>query len=104
MKLIDFHTHVYPENIAQKATENVIHFYDLKEGLGDKCGTSKVLIECGKQANIEKFVILPVALKPNTVRHVNQLALDEVNTHNELYGFGTVHAQMEDILGEVESV
>lgn len=104
MKLIDFHTHVYPENIAKKATENVIHFYDLKEGLGDKCGTCKVLIECGKQANIEKFVILPVALKANTVRHVNELALEEVNLHKELYGFGTIHASMDNILEEVEFI
>lgn len=104
MKLIDFHTHVYPEKIAQKATENVIHFYDLKEGLGDKCGTSKVLIECGKQAGIENFVILPVALKPATVRHVNEAALFEVNNHPEFFGFGTVHAEMDDIIGEIEFI
>ena len=62
MKIIDFHTPVYPEKIAQKATENVIGFYDLKEGLGGKIGTSEVLIKCGKPAGIENFVILPVAL------------------------------------------
>ncbi len=104
MKIIDFHTHVYPEKIAQKATENVINFYDLKDGLGDKIGTSETLINYGKNAGIENFVILPVALKANTVRHVNETALNELNAHPELYGFGTVHADMENILDEVEFI
>ena len=104
MKIIDFHTHVYPEKIAQKATENVIGFYDLKEGLGGKIGTSEVLIKCGKPAGIENFVILPVALKPNTVRHVNEAALHELSMHHELYAFGTIHIDMPDILSEIEFI
>lgn len=104
MKIIDFHTHVYPEKIAQKATENVINFYDLKEGLGDKIGTSEVLIKYGKTTGIENFVILPVALKAGTVRHVNEAALHELQNHKELYSFGTVHVDMENILDEVEFI
>ncbi len=104
MKIIDFHTHVYPEKIAQRATENVVGFYDLKEGLGGKIGTSKVLLECGRNAGIENYVILPVALKPEHVRHVNQGILNELSLHKEFYGFGTVHAGMENISEEIEFI
>ncbi len=104
MKIIDFHTHVYPQKIAQKATDNVIGFYGLKEGLGGMVGTSEVLISCGKEAGIENFVILPVALKAETVRHVNEAALHELEMHKELYGFGTIHIDMPDILGEIEFI
>lgn len=104
MKIIDFHTHVYPQKIAQKATENVIGFYGLTEGLVGMVGTSEVLINCGKNAGIENFVILPVALKAETVRHVNEAALNEVNNHPEFYGFGTIHIDMENILDEIKFI
>ncbi len=104
MKIIDFHTHVYPQKIAQKATENVIGFYGLTEGLGGFVGTSEVLINCGKNAGIENFVILPVALKAETVRHVNEAALNEVNDHPEFYGFGTIHINMENIIDEIKFI
>ena len=104
MKIIDFHTHVYPQKIAQKATENVIGFYGLTEGLGGLVGTSEVLINCGKCAGIENFVILPVALKAETVRHVNEAALNELNNHPEIYGFGTIHIDMENILDEIKFI
>ena len=61
MKIIDFHTHVYPQKIAQKATENVIGFYGLKEGLGGMVGTSEVLIACGKEAGIENIDVYVAA-------------------------------------------
>ena len=101
MKIIDFHTHVYPEKIAEKATENVINFYGLTEGLGGIVGTSENLIQSGKKAGIENFVILPVALKKETVRHVNEAALNEVKLHKEFFGFGTVHIDMENMLEEI---
>ncbi len=104
MKIIDFHTHVYPEKIAQKATENVIGFYGLTEGLGGLIGTSDVLINSGKKAGIENFVILPVALKAETVRHVNEAALNEVHLHPEFFGFGTIHIDMDDILDEIDFI
>lgn len=104
MKIIDFHTHVYPEKIAEKATENVINFYGLTEGLGGIVGTSENLISCGKTVGIENFVILPVALKAETVRHVNEAALSEVNAHPELFGFGTIHIDMENMLDEIRFI
>ena len=104
MKIIDFHTHVYPEKIAEKATENVINFYGLTEGLGGIIGTSENLINCGKTVGIENFVILPVALKPETVRHVNEAALNEVNSHPELFGFGTIHIDMKNIPEEIKFI
>ncbi len=104
MKIVDFHTHVYPEKIAEKATENVINFYGLTEGLGGIIGTSENLINCGREAGIDNFVILPVALKPETVRHVNEAALNEVNEHKEFFGFGTIHIDMENMLDEIDFI
>ena len=61
MKIIDFHTHVYPDAIAQKAAQSICDFYELEGGGMD--GTVSTLLSRGKQAGISQFVVLPVGLK-----------------------------------------
>ncbi len=102
MRIIDFHTHIYPEAIAQKAAKSICDFYEL-EG-GGMGGTVGQLLEQGRLAGIERFVVLPVGLKPDRVRHINQFIVDQMNQHKEFIGFGTVHAAMEDIPAEVDFI
>ncbi len=102
MRIIDFHTHVYPEAIAQKAAQSICNFYEL-EG-GGMGGTVSQLLERGKLAGIEKYVVLPVGLKPNHVRHINGFILEETEKHSEFIGFGTVHAAQQDLLEETEFI
>lgn len=102
MRLIDFHTHIYPEAIADKATQAVRDFYEMDKG--GVHGTADFLLKQGKAAGVTDFVVLPVALKPNHVRHINQTIIDAVAEHSEFYGFGTVHAAMEDLEGELEFI
>ena len=91
MKIIDFHTHIYPEKIAKKAAEAVCAYYSLKEGME---GTSSLLLEKGKEAGISSFVLLPVATKAENVRSINNFILDEVKKHEEFFGFGTLHVDL----------
>ena len=95
MKFIDIHTHVYPDEIAQKATASVRDFYDI----GDErmSGTVSQLLQQSKAAGIEKSVILPVAIRADRVRGINSFILDQTKLHEEFIGFGTVHAAMENI-------
>ncbi len=101
MKLIDFHAHVYPEKIAQKAAEKICAYYDLKEGM---TGTSSVLLEQGKKAGIDAYVILPVATKAENVRSINNFALGEQKLHKEFISFGTLHADMNEICSEIDFI
>ena len=102
MKLIDFHTHIYPEPIADKATQAVRDFYEMEQG--GVHGTAEFLLERGKQAGVTDFVVLPVALNPKQVRKINQNIVDEVALHPEFHGFGTVHAAMENMEEELEFI
>ena len=102
MQIIDFHTHIYPDPIAQKATHSIENFYHL-EG-GHMNGTVKNLLERGGLAGISRYVVLPVGLKPGAVRHINEFAVSQVAEHPEFIGFGTIHAAMENIEEEVEFV
>ncbi len=101
MKLIDFHTHIYPDNIAEKATHSVENFYDLK---AKSIGTVNELLRLGKEAGVIKSIILPVAIKPSGVVHINDFAHHMQCEHGEFISFGTVHAGMENITDEVSRI
>lgn len=100
MKIIDIHTHIYPDDIARKATNSVQTFYGIGDGSMD--GTVSMLLEKGKQAGIDKYVILPVAIRPDRVRHINDFIQEQAKLHDCFIPFGTVHAAMEGLTDEVE--
>ncbi len=102
MKIIDFHTHIYPKEIAAKATKSIKEFYEIDGGTME--GTAEELLEKGKSVGIEKFVVLPVAIKADRVRHINEFILSETAKHPEFIGFGTVHAEQNNIIEEGEFI
>lgn len=102
MYFIDFHAHVYPEAIAPKAAGSIREFYQLGNEAMD--GRVQTLLEQGTKAGIEKFVILPVALRPSRTRHINDFILERLDKEPRFYGYGTVHAGMERLCEEVEYI
>ena len=101
MKIIDMHTHVYPDAIAAKAARSIRNYYHLGENMD---GTISTLLKRGSEAGVEHWLILPVAVKPEHVRSINQFTLQQTKEHSCFTGFGAIHAGMEDILGEVDWV
>ena len=102
MRIIDFHNHIYPEAIAQKAAKSISDFYELEGGGMD--GTVDTLLKRGTEAGVSHYVVLPVGLKPGHVRHINEFIISQVAEHPQFTGFGTVHAAMENIEQEVEFI
>lgn len=101
MKIIDFHAHIYPSKIAEKASNSTGEFYNITPA---HIGTGEELLSVGKNAGISEFVLLPVATKPEQVHHINNFILDEVKEHSEFHGFGTLHPDSENILAETEFI
>ena len=77
-------------------------FYELKGGGMD--GTVEQLLSRGKAAGADTFVVLPVGLKPNHVRHINEFIVEQVAQNSKLIGFGTLHAAMADITLETQRI
>ena len=102
MQIIDIHTHIYPDEIAQKATDSVRDFYGIDGGGMD--GTVYSLLTRGKQAGISKFVVLPVAIRPDRVQGINDFIVSQLPQHPEFIGFGTVHAGMKNLNDEVQRI
>ncbi len=101
MHIIDIHTHIYPDKIAQKATESVRNFYEL-EGSIQMNGTTDMLLQQGDQAGIREFVVLPVSNAPNRVRSINEFIAEQVELQPRFIGFGTLHADMPQLAEEAE--
>ena len=101
MEIIDFHTHIYPNRIAEKASQATGNFYGIKPSFN---GTSEELLSVGRKAGISRFVLLPVATKPNQVRSINRFICDEVAAHDEFYGFGTLHADCDNLFDETDFI
>ena len=93
MKIIDMHTHVYPDAIAGKAAESIRNYYHLGDNMD---GTIQTLLQQGQKAGICRYLILPVAVKPEHVHSINRFILGQLEAHACFDGFGTVHAGMEN--------
>ena len=102
MYFIDFHTHVYPDAIAPKAADSIRKFYHLGDDYMD--GRVETLLKYGTDAGAEKFVLLPVSLRPTNTRHINDFIIGEVAKQPRFFGYGTIHAGMQNLCEEVEYI
>jgi len=101
MKLFDIHTHVYPDVIAARASRNIRDYYHLGD---DMDGTISTLLERGSAAGVTRYLILPVAVKPEQAHTINGFTLQQVRQQDCFIGFGTVHPGMNDLMEEVERI
>lgn len=100
--IIDFHTHIFPEKIAQKASQNIGDFYGIPMGY---VGTFEVLQSKGVGHGISAFVAHAVATRPDQVVPVNDFLSDEIKKQKgKLFGFGSLHPDFEEWESELERI
>ncbi|MBE7089948.1 MAG: hypothetical protein E7362_04005 [Clostridiales bacterium] len=101
--IIDFHTHVFPEKIAQKTIDLLTK---KANGTPSTNGTIEGLIEAMKRGNADIAVTLPVLTKASQFDSVTKFAI-EINerfkdvTDHKLISFGGMHPECEDIEGKM---
>ena len=102
MEIIDAHAHIYPQKIAEKATVTIGKFYDIKMAM--PAGTAEQLIEDGKRAGVNRYVVHSVATTAHQVRSINEFIKKEMDEHEEFIGFMTLHQDLteEEIEKEVD--
>ena len=98
--IYDFHAHIYPGKIAQKAVEGVGNFYNLKM---HEDGTVGSLLALGDEAGIDRFIVHSVATGAKQVQSVNDFISETVKENPDRFvGFGTIHADFEGKCDEIE--
>ena len=101
-RIIDSHCHIYPDKIAQKASDATGHFYDLPASLDGKIST---LLEHGERAGIEHSVVQSVATTPHQVSSINNFIAQAVaESDGRFTGLGTLHPDSEDMAADVNEI
>ena len=102
-KLIDFHTHIFPDNIALRAAENIGSYYSLNmEGNG----TAAMMRERVPMDTDCRFVISSAAMKPKNARPGNDFLLGCAAADKAYIPFGSFHPDMgeSEALAEIERI
>ena len=101
MRIIDVHSHIYPDKIADKASRSIADFYHIDARTR---GTAEVLLAEGREAGITAYVVNSVATNVRQVRHINEFILAETKAHPEFYGLIALHPDMDEgaIRDEIE--
>ena len=98
--VIDFHTHVFPDKIAEKTIE----YLSCKGGISPFAkGTYTSLLEKMSEGSVDISVALPVVTSPKQFESINNFAL-ELNslTGGKIISFGGIHPLCEDIEGKMK--
>ena len=101
-RIIDSHCHIYPDKIAEKAAASTGRFYDIPMRLDGKVST---LLEYGKAAGIDHYVVQSVATTPAQVASINHFIASSVKGAGGLMtGLGTLHPESDDIKRDVDEL
>ncbi len=98
---IDFHAHIFPGKIVEKAVKAIGDFYSFPM---EENGTPETLLSLGKVINTRYYVVHSVATTPRQVISINDFIASEQAKHEEFVGFATLHPLMENLEEEIERV
>ena len=101
MPIIDAHAHIFPPNIAQKATDATGEFYDIKMS---HTGSDEELLMSGSEINVTKYLVCSTATSPRQVSSINDFIAQQCALHPQFFGFGTLHPDMDDPETEIERI
>jgi predicted TIM-barrel fold metal-dependent hydrolase len=99
--IIDIHTHVFPDQLAEKAlavlsnSGNIAPYTD---------GTCAGLSASMQKAGVDISVIMPIATKPSQVQSINRWAADINRQRKNLISFGTLHPQQNDWQEDIDFI
>lgn len=104
MRILDFHCHVYPTAIAERAAESVARFYHVHRGteIAALHGTFDEMLSHQKAAGIAKTLLCSAATVPHQVQHINEfLARCARESDGQCLSFGTLHPDSPDVAGDI---
>jgi predicted TIM-barrel fold metal-dependent hydrolase len=99
---IDAHCHVFPEKVAEKATEAIGDFYHIPMYW---LGNVETLIKEGETHGMDHFLIHSVATKPEHVGAANKYLASVVASHpGKMTALGAVHPLSEDMEKDIDDL
>ncbi len=96
-RLIDCHTHAFPDRVAERAQGSLARDYGREPSFDATVGG---LVRLMDEAGVDVSVVLPVAMRPDQVRSINDWAAGTGS--DRVMVFGSLHPDAEGIEEEVE--
>jgi predicted TIM-barrel fold metal-dependent hydrolase len=97
MNVIDFHTHIFPDSLAERAIAALV---ENAPGAEPKTnGTISGLRESMKKYGVAKSVLLPIATKPSQVSTINKSC--KALMSDDCIPFGTLHPDIPSFRDEI---
>lgn len=100
MKVIDMHTHIFPEKIAAKATIATAEYFDLPEP-PNHYGSVAELLAALANADMDYAMVFSAATTAHQVESINRYILSQAETHPQFIPCGTLHAGYENYKDEL---
>lgn len=92
LPVLDFHSHIFPPQVAARAVASIGDFYDLPMSGGG--GTLADLLVQSREAGVTHCVIFSTATRIEQVSSINQFMLQCQQTEPSCTAFGTLHPAM----------
>ena len=93
--IIDFHTHSFPDDIADRAVGRLAQSGGIPNYLDGRVDSIKASM---KKAGIDYSVLLPIATKPSQHTTINKIAIETNKSFKStgIISFGTIHPDNDD--------
>ena len=105
--LIDFHTHIFPDKIAERTLKILSDNTYEVEGvrvLPNTDGTLDGIKKSMKEHGVDISLVLPIATNTHQSQSINSFAA-QINGHEEIiYSFGSLHPMQEDWEQTLENI
>lgn len=99
MKIIDAHTHIFPDKIASKASKSIGDFYKL--GMYSDASVSSLITE-GDKISVERYLVCSSAVTANQVESINDFIAKECKLHPNFVGFAALHPDTKNYEEELD--
>lgn len=100
--IIDFHTHIFPDKIAEKTIESLERLSGITASTN---GTLEGLLASMENSGVDMSVIMPVATKPEQMESINTYAKEICEKYSgRLISFGGIHPDCEDYRKELNRI
>ena len=99
--IIDFHTHIFPDKIAEKTIAHLSQVGGIKPATD---GTLDGLQQSMKKTGVDLSVILPVVTKPEQFENVNLFAKKLNDSNQCVLSFGGIHPDCEDYKDKLDYI
>lgn len=99
--VIDAHAHVFPDKIAEKATDGISEFYDLPMS---HQGNIHELFASGDKVGIDGYLVCSAATHPSQAKAINHYIELVCKQYSQCIGFATIHPYSESMISEMEKI